>query len=58
MLPQEALEADGAKIVLAEGLDVLCLVDLALRVHGAACHTIDRLHVSHVDPVISLHGGC
>lgn len=28
MLPEQALEADGAQIVLAKGLDFLCRVDL------------------------------
>jgi hypothetical protein len=30
VLAQQALEADAAQVILAEGFDVLCVVDLAL----------------------------
>lgn len=38
VLAEEALEADGAEVVLTEGFDVLGLVDLALLPVGRLKH--------------------
>ena len=48
VLSKQAFEANRAQVILAEGLDVLSLMDLALGVENAASHAIDRLSVTIV----------
>ena len=52
MLTQEAFEADRTEVILAESLDVFCLMDLALGVDAAASQTVDRFDISNVRAII------
>lgn len=44
MVAQEALEADGAETVLAEGLDFLGLMDFALGLHKLTDLVVPNAH--------------
>ena len=56
VVAEETLEADGAKTVLAESLDIFGAMNLALRVN-VSCHTINRFGVANIQAIVGSDRG-